>query len=166
MFDLIILATLFDGPKHGYQLKREAGFILGQDDLHNNLVYPLLKKFTSEGWVMKKAMPGARGQTKQQYAITPKGKSELIRRLNEFGELEAKSFEAFVVRTGMFELLTRVDRERIMTAREAHLHRRLAALSTVQKNMDLGIYSGEVVAFLKERIQLELSWIHRLRQLA
>jgi hypothetical protein len=47
MNDLIILATLLDGPKHGYQLKREAGFILGQGAMHNNLIYPMLRRFTA-----------------------------------------------------------------------------------------------------------------------
>ncbi len=166
MFDLIILATLFDGPKHGYQLKHEAGFILGQDDLHNNLVYPLLKKFAAQGLVIKKATPGERGQTRQQYAITARGKAMLIRRLNEFGEGEAKSFEAFIVRAGMFELLTETDRERIITAREEHLRRRSSALQTLQGKMDLGVYGSQVVTFLRERIESELGWIRRLRRLA
>jgi hypothetical protein len=50
MNDLIVLAILLDGPKHGYQLKREAGFILGQGAMHNNLIYPMLRRFTAEGW--------------------------------------------------------------------------------------------------------------------
>jgi hypothetical protein len=40
MNDLIILATLPQGPKHGYQLKRQAGFIFGDTALHNNFIYP------------------------------------------------------------------------------------------------------------------------------
>jgi DNA-binding PadR family transcriptional regulator len=166
MFDLIMLATLFEGPKHGYQIKREAGFILGEENLHNNLVYPLLKKFAAEGWVVKKAMPGERGQTRQQYAITALGKATLIRRLNEFDEIEAKSFDAFIVRVGMFELLATSDRERIMTAREEHLQRRSHALEGLQGKMDVGLYGGEVVDFLKEDIQSELGWIRRMRRLA
>ncbi len=50
----MVLGLLFDGPKHGYQLKREAGFVLGRGDMHNNLVYPLLRRFTTEGWVTKR----------------------------------------------------------------------------------------------------------------
>ena len=49
MNDLIILALLLDGPKHGYQLKREAGFLFGHGDMHNNLVYPLLRRFLTAG---------------------------------------------------------------------------------------------------------------------
>ena len=166
MFDLIILATLFDGPKHGYQLKREAGFIFGQDDLHNNLVYPLLKKFTTKGWVTKKATPGERGQTRQQYAITALGKKSLIERLSEFDEAEAQSFEAFLIRAGMFELLDRNTRIKIIAAREAYLLKRLPKLVQLQKEMNLGIYGGEVVGFLKERIQSELAWMRRLGRIA
>ena len=62
MNDLIILATLLAGPKHGYQLKREAGFIFGNAALHNNLIYPLLRRFAMEGLVTKKAVAGQRGQ--------------------------------------------------------------------------------------------------------
>ena len=100
MNDLIILATLLDGPKHGYQLKREAGFILGQGAMHNNLVYPLLRRFTAEGWVSKKTVPGERGQTRLQYAITALGRRELVARLSEFGESDASSFAGFMTRAG------------------------------------------------------------------
>ena len=48
MIDLIILASLLDGPKHGYALKKQAGMIFNHSQLHNNLVYPLLRRFTSE----------------------------------------------------------------------------------------------------------------------
>src|SRR5271170_7424107 len=105
MNDLIILGLLFDGPKHGYQLKREAGFLLGQGDMHNNLIYPMLKRFTTEGWVKKKTVPGERGQNRQQYALTAQGKRELIRWVTDYSEDEARSDRAFHTRVGMFELL-------------------------------------------------------------
>src|SRR5579863_9146290 len=117
MNDLIILATLLDGPKHGYQLKREAGFILGQGAMHNNLIYPLLRRFTAEGWVSKKTVPGERGQTRLQYAITALGRRELIRRLSEFGESDASSWPGFVTRVGMFDVLEAPARERILEQR-------------------------------------------------
>src|SRR5574337_2170086 len=104
MNDLIILALLFDGPKHGYQLKREAGFILGQGEMHNNLIYPLLRRFTTQGWVTRKAVPGERGQTRQQYALTAKGRKQLLERLAEYSGQEVLSPSAFTARVGMFEL--------------------------------------------------------------
>ena len=124
MNDLISLAILFDGPKHGYQLKREAGFILGQGAMHNNLVYPLLRRFTTEGWVSKKAVPGERGQTRLQYAISALGRRQLVTRLSEFSEADASSLRGFITRVGMFALLEGPVRARILKLRENYLQSR------------------------------------------
>ncbi|MGA8491669.1 MAG: PadR family transcriptional regulator [Terriglobales bacterium] len=164
MNDLIILATLVDGPKHGYQLKREAGFVLGQGVMHNNLVYPLLRRFTADGWVTRKSMPGERGQTRQQYAITALGRRELVARLSEFGEANASSFAGFITRVGMFELLDEPVRARILQHREGYLQHREERLTDMRQNMDLGIYGGEVVRYLIDQIESERAWIRRLHR--
>ena len=166
MNDLIILATLLEGPKHGYQLKREAGFILGQGAMHNNLVYPLLRRLTAEGWVNKKTVPGERGQTRLQYAITALGQRELVTRLSEFGESDASSLPGFITRVGMFEVLEAPVRARILKQRESYLQGREEKLNTLGQNMDLGVYGGEVVGYLVEQIRAELAWIRRLHRLA
>jgi DNA-binding PadR family transcriptional regulator len=166
MSDLIILATLLDGPKHGYQLKREAGFILGHGVMHNNLVYPLLRRFTAEGWVTKKSMPGERGQTRQQYAITALGRRELVARLSEFGEADASSFSRFITRVGMFALLEEPVRNGILQQRESYLRHREERLTAMRLNVELGIYGGEVVRYLIEQIESERVWIGRLHRLA
>jgi DNA-binding PadR family transcriptional regulator len=166
MNDLIVLATLLDGPKHGYQLKREAGFIFGQGVMHNNLIYPLLRRFTSEGWVSKKTMPGERGQTRQEYAITALGRRELVARLSEFGEADASSFPAFITRVGMFEVLEEPVRARILKQRETYLRVRGGEMIALRQGIDLGMYAGEVVRYLIEQIHSELAWIRRLHRLA
>jgi DNA-binding PadR family transcriptional regulator len=165
MNDLIILATLFDGPKHGYQLKREAGFVLGHGVMHNNLVYPLLRRFTAAGWVTKKSMPGERGQTRQQYAITALGRRELIARLSELSESDASSFSRFITRVGMFALLEEPVRARVLQQRESYLQHREERLTAMRQNLDLGIYGGEVVRYLIEQIESERAWIRRLGRL-
>jgi DNA-binding PadR family transcriptional regulator len=165
MNDLIILAMLLDGPQHGYQLKHQAGFILGQGAMHNNLIYPLLHRFASEGWVSKKSVPGERGQTRQQYAITALGRRELIKQLSEFGEADASSFQGFITRVGMFEVLERQVRTRILEQREDYLRGRKEKLTVIQQNMNLGVYGGEVVHYLVAQIQAELTWIRRLNGL-
>ena len=57
MNDLILMAALLEGPKHGWALKKLAGFLGGQNAMHNNLVYPLLKKFVAAGWVRRHSGP-------------------------------------------------------------------------------------------------------------
>ena len=165
MIDLIILASLMDGPKHGYALKKQAGVVLGDSELHNNLVYPLLRRFTSQGWVTKKSLPGERGQTRQQYALTAAGRRVLIEQLNSYGEKEARSAEEFLMRVGLFELLQPESRERILDARQQVLKRREVHFAGLQQ-LDLGVYGGEVVNFLARRVGEELVWLRRLRRMA
>jgi DNA-binding PadR family transcriptional regulator len=165
MIDLIILASLVDGPKHGYALKKQAGMVLGDSELHNNLVYPLLRRFTSQGWVTKKSVPGERGQTRQQYALTSAGRRVLLEQLNSYSEKEASSAEKFLLRVGLFELLQPQARERILEARQQVLKRREEHFARLRQ-LELGAYGGEVVNFLARRVGEELGWLRRLRRLA
>ena len=134
--------------------------------MHNNLVYPLLRRFTTEDWVTKKSMPGERGQTRQQYAITRLGRRELIARLGEFGESDASSFSHFITRVGMFVLLEEPVRNLVLQQRESYLQHREERLAAMRQNVELGIYGGEVVRYLLEQIESERAWIRRLHRLA
>jgi DNA-binding PadR family transcriptional regulator len=165
MNDLILLAMLADGPKHGYQLKQRAGFILGQGAMHNNLVYPLLRRFTTDGWVTKKPVPGERGQTRQTYALTTAGRKELISRLSSFSETDASNARAFIARVGMFALLTDETRSRILDQREAFLRGREQRLSGMSKNLELGVFGTEVVRRVTALTRSDLTWIRHLRHL-
>lgn len=166
MTDLILLAMLLEGPQHGYRLKRDAGALFGQGALHNNLVYPLLRRFTAEGWVTKQTVPGERGQKRQQYALTALGRRTLLERLSTFTEQEARSADDFRGRVGFFELVPAEARERILGLREGFLKGRDERLAALQKNMDLGVYGGEVVIFMRAQVKVELAWIGRLRRLS
>ena len=117
MTDLIVLALLLDGPRHGYRIKQDAGIILGSGELHNNLVYPLLRRFTNQKWVTKKTVPGERGQRRLQYSITTLGREVLLEQLRNFSETDAHSPEAFRARVGFFDLLGLAERETILAAR-------------------------------------------------
>ena len=166
MNDLIVLSMMLGSPKYGYQLKREAGWILGQEVLHSNVVYPMLRGFLEHGWVTKKAVPGQRGQTRQQYALTAKGRRLLFERLNTFGEDDAASSGAFRLRVGLFEWLPLETRETVLSLRESHLKKQDQKLSNLQANLKLGEFGGEVVRHMREQLDLELGWIRWLRRIA
>lgn len=165
MTDLIVLATLLSGPKHGYQLKHQAGLILGQTNLHNNLVYPLLRRFTQQGWVTRKTVPGKRGQTRHQYALTAAGRKALIAKLSEFNEAEARSLEAFLARVGLFQVLDPASRERVMDARTGHLRALADHLSGIKDTFPLDAYARESVEFLQSQTEAELAWIRHLQKI-
>src|SRR5215470_2722719 len=166
MNDLLILAMLLAGPKYGYQLKREVGWMMGQGGLHNNIVYPLLRRFLEEGWVSKKSVPGERGQTRQQYALTAEGRRCYFERIRQFSQDDASSEEAFFLRVGVLEALPAESREAILSAREAFLQRRDRRLETLQENMDLGKFGGEIVRHMRTQIQMDREWVRHLRRIA
>ena len=165
MNDLLLLALLLDGPKYGYQLKREAGWMVGQEPLHNNIVYPMLRRFLDKGWVSKKTVPGERGQTRQQYALTAEGKRSLIERLSQFSEADASVEAGFHLRVGLFAALKGDAHETILGVREQRLQRRDQVLETLQAKMELGKFGGEVVRHMRKQIEMEQQWVRHLRRM-
>ena len=166
MNDLLMLAMLLGEPKYGYRLKRETGWMMGQEDLHNNVVYPMLRRFLNEGWVTRKAVPGERGQTRQQYALTAEGRRYFFERMNAFNDADASSAEAFHLRVGIFAGLTPKSREAILSGREKYLGQRDRELEALQANMGLGKYGEEIVRHMRKQIEMEQEWIRRLRRMA
>jgi DNA-binding PadR family transcriptional regulator len=164
MNDLVVLAALLGGSQHGYALKKQVGLISGQGEMHNNLVYPLLRRFVENGWISKRTAAGQRGQTREMYALTNKGKQELLRRLGQFSEKEARSENDFRLRVGLFDLLDLEARRRILAEREQWLAARQQRLERLSDAMNLGQWGGDVVRFLREQIRAERKWISGLRR--
>jgi DNA-binding PadR family transcriptional regulator len=165
MNDLLLLSMMLAGPKYGYQLKREAALIIGQT-LHNNLVYPTLRRFLEEGWVSKKAVPGERGQTRQQYVLSAEGRRHLFECLNEFSEADASSEDAFHLRVGLFAALKPQAREMILSRRANYLQNRDHSLAALQANLELGKFGAEIVRQMRKQIEMDLEWIRHLGRIA
>ena len=162
MTDLIILSILLSGPHHGYALKKRAALVLGKRELHNNLVYPLLKRFIRQGWVKVREAEGERGQTRQVYSLTAAGRSALIERLAEFNGTQAYSEDEFQMRVAFFSLLPADARQRILDARSAVLNKQHEHLKALQAQEELAGFNAEVVAFRARQIHAELQWIRKL----
>ena len=163
MIDLLILAMLLRGPTHGYQLKREIGTLVGGTKLHNNQLYPALRRFVKHRWVTRRVAAGERGQTRHLYSLTAAGRQELRGRVSAFTEDDSVSAGGFWTRVGLFSLLSVDERNRILETRERHLRQRVAALSDVQAGPRLDRYAAETTAHVKATLQAELEWIERLR---
>jgi DNA-binding PadR family transcriptional regulator len=164
MNDLLMLANLLGGPKHGYALKKQVGLTSGQEVMHNNLVYPLLRRFVESGWVSKRRGAGERGQTREIYSLTGKGKRELLRRLSEVTSKELASENVFHLRVGLFEVLDAATRVRILAERDRWLAEREERLARLEAATDLGLWGGEVVCFRREQIRFERKWIAGLKR--
>jgi DNA-binding PadR family transcriptional regulator len=161
MNDILILASLLDAPKHGYLIKKAAGLILGQGELHNNLVYPLLHRFERRGWVGKRKSRGQRGQTRLEYYLTPRGRAQLIRRLEDYSDSEDSGAE-FYLRAGLLDILPRPARSNILSARERELEGLSRRLDRIASGLRPKGYAGEVLNFLRRKTRFELKWVRTL----
>jgi DNA-binding PadR family transcriptional regulator len=166
MNDLVLLAALLPGPQHGYALKKQVGLISGNREMHNNLVYPLLRRFVENGWVSKREAQGQRGQTRELYSLTGKGKHELLRRLAEFTEKHASSAGEFHLRVGLFPALGADIREQILAERNSWLDGRDKNLARIESGLERNSWGVEVVRFLRKQIESERTWIASLERKA
>jgi DNA-binding PadR family transcriptional regulator len=162
MNDLIILSLLLETPKHGYRLKQEAAMFAGEQQLHNNTVYPLLKRFLKSGWITQKEAGGERGQTRLLYALTLAGKQALVDKLSEFSEADAINPHAFHLRVGLFGELDRPTRERILRLRDDHLAVRLSRLRQIAQAHVIEGWPASTMNHLTKELQLERKWIAQL----
>jgi DNA-binding PadR family transcriptional regulator len=164
MNDLLVLANLLPGPQHGYALKKQVGLVTGKPEMHNNLIYPLLRKFEASGWISRRTAEGQRGQTREVYALTKKGKQELLRRLGQFTARDAGSENAFRIRVGMFGVLDAQVRRKILAEREAWLATRQQRVAHIAEAVKADRWGTEVLRFLASQIQLERKWILHLKR--
>lgn len=162
MTDLVLLTALLSGPAYGYALKRTAGLIFGSGVLHNNVVYPLLKKFVESGWVEQKIVPGDRGQQRKQYRITLAGKKYLMQQIAKFDERDAANDGAFLFRVAMFDLLPDERRREIISARKAYLSVRISELDELKKTGMPKSFAAIVLEHFQDLVRNELKWISGL----
>jgi DNA-binding PadR family transcriptional regulator len=161
-----------EGPQHGYALKKLTGFMAGHGDMHNNLVYPLLRRFVENSWVTKRTTVGERGQKRDLYTLTSKGKLALLQRLSRFTEKEASSENEFRVRVGLFSMLERQARENILAERDRWLARRqerlerLQTAMTAMTAMNADAWGHSVMRFYLSQVRAERKWIAEMARKA
>ncbi|HZT74386.1 MAG TPA: PadR family transcriptional regulator [Terriglobales bacterium] len=166
MNDRIVLALLLDGPRHGYALAPQAGLILARGPLHNNVIYPLLRRFAARGWVRARAAAGARGRTRKLYALSAAGRREVQRRLKSFTPRDAQTAGAFQLRAGLFGMLTAAERRRILAAGDQVLAGREQKLRAMLAHFRPAGFPAAVLRFRLRETTAERRFLERLARLA
>jgi DNA-binding PadR family transcriptional regulator len=164
MNDLIVLVALLPGPAHGYAIKKSWDLALEQDGLHNNVVYPLLRKFMKKRWVTQTTAAGARGGLKKLYRLTPAGRAELSRRIEEFDDKTAGREDAFLLRVALFPFLSRGACERILDLRGAFVASRITRLRMLERERVREGFAAETLHYVLQQHEAERRWIKKIRQ--
>jgi DNA-binding PadR family transcriptional regulator len=165
--EILILRRLRGGPAHGYELRKRVEQTTGVV-LHNNSLYPALKRFEEAGAVTKATEPQPGRPPRLVYTLTDVGHELLHDMLAELPADQAADPAEFTARLGQFSLLTSDERARVLAARTRAVHAELAHLETMQ---DLATTHRErwgaiVTAELIRRHQQELTWLADLSDLA
>jgi DNA-binding PadR family transcriptional regulator len=158
--DILLLAELTAGPKHGYEIKKNIQNQLGENfELNHNMLYPALRRFENMGAITKNVHKQVGKPNRNMYNITETGEEIFYEMLREFPEKIATNNPEFLVRIALFEKLDYEARKEILTIRQSVLHKQLTAIQSLDT---ISPFINEVIEFSKSRIEHELHWITSL----
>lgn len=167
--DIVILSHLRRGPVHGYELKRKVSATTAYA-LHNNTLYPALRRFEEAGAVTRTAEQRDGRPPRHVYRLTDLGRELLHDMLAELPAELAADEPEFLSRVGLFDQLTPAERRRVLRARTDALRAQAAHIRELSERTAASPnhhhWGGLVVTELAERIERELAWVARLTELA
>lgn len=166
LIDLVILASLQEGPRHGYEIKKSLENSLGRFlKLNNNLLYPALRRLEKQGALTCRVDSADKRPARRVYSITPAGEALLARLLEDVEPDGRHSAHAeFYVRVAFFHLIPPSARLRLLRARQRLL---LSLMTHLEECLEHPKdpprpYAQKLAAFSLERHQAELDWVERL----
>ncbi|MFF1678173.1 PadR family transcriptional regulator [Streptomyces sp. NPDC058256] len=159
--DILLLAELARGPRHGYELRREVDAATGHT-LSNNSLYPRLRQFVDGEAVLRSSEEQEAKPPRHVYSITDVGREVLHDMLAELPEEGADQSREFHARLVNFAWLSPEERLRVLDARDrvlAHNQARVAALASARTEQ----WSRLALDHGIERIDAERNWLAGLR---
>ena len=168
--EIVILAMLRQGPRHGYEIKKDIERALGGIvPLNNKTLYLTLKRFEDMGAVTRQVIPQEGKPNRHLYHLTERGVALLHTLLCDFPPDLAANEAEFFTRVAFFEFLDPPEREVILNKRLAYLEACLSYLQKLQHLADAedcppgtGLsmsYAQRVLAFHIRRVRDEHQWI-------
>src|SRR5947209_9750645 len=168
--EILILAMLRPGPRHGYDIKKDVERALaGTVSLNNKTLYLALKRFEEIGAVTRQVIPQEGKPNRHLYQLTERGIELLQGSLRDFPPSQAGSDAEFFTRVAFFDLLEAEERQEILNKRLVYLQGGLEYLQNLQQMTDSGEDCANIVptlsnaqrvlAFHLRRIRDEYQWI-------
>jgi len=165
--EILILRRLRSGPAHGYELRKRVEQTTGVV-LHNNSLYPALKRFTEAGAVTKTAEPQPGRPPRLVYTLTSVGEELLHDMLADLPPEQAADETEVLARIGQFSLLDPAERAAVLASRDRAVRELLAHARVMRDLADAGgeRWGALVTAELISRYERELAWLAELAVLA
>lgn len=163
--EILILRHLRARPAHGYELRKRVEETTGVL-LHNNSLYPALRRFEEAGAVTKTAQLQEGRPPKHVYELTDLGRELLHDMLAELDPEQAGDDVEFHARLGQFGLLTPQERRAVLAARERALIARIEHLHVQHDRSGSEIWAEAVTRRLIQQAEDEHAWLADLDALA
>jgi DNA-binding PadR family transcriptional regulator len=168
VLEIFALSILRTGPVHGYELKRRVQRP-SLASFSNNSLYPMLRRFESEGLVTRSTEAQAGRPARNVYAITDAGRERLRSLLFCLPPELASSEEEFLVRVSFFHEIPEANQRAIIAAREAVLSASRAQVGSLLDEMDSSPkteWRGRVMHHVLDSLDDERNWIANLAEKA
>jgi DNA-binding PadR family transcriptional regulator len=165
--DVLLLSQLAHRPSHGYELRRRVEAATGIK-LHNNSLYPALRRFGEAGAVTRTLEPQEGRPPRHVYTLTDVGRELLHDQLADLPDELAGDEAEFLARLAGFGRLTPAERRGVLDARGRVLAERRARLAglaeaTGPAGDDAGApWAALVLDEVLRRTREEQGWLERL----
>ena len=165
--EILILRRLRSGPAHGYELRKRVEETTGVV-LHNNSLYPALRRFEEAGAVTKTSEPQEGRPARLVYTLTEVGQDLLHDMLAELPAEQAAEESEFMARLGQFSLINSNERARVLASRTQAVHAQLAHYRAMRELAEASRerWGALAAAELIRRHEQELAWLAELGELA
>ena len=160
--EILILAVLMHKDRHGYDIKKVAENIFGENmTINNNTLYTCLHKFEEMDAVNSKIEHISGKPDRHVYSITEKGREILREMILDYSQDIAASDYEFFVRVAFFDIIDPDERRKILKIRRASLMDFVGRMDGIDPTgkQDNNGYNGSVVRFIKGQVKSELKWI-------
>src|SRR5579859_1787514 len=164
--DILILANLRSGPKHGYDIKKHVDRVLGGFvTLNNKMLYPALRRFEELGAVQREVERQDGKPDRHIYRITERGIEILQGRLQDFSPEIAHNEAEFFVRVAFFDRLEPEACMDILATRTHMIQQRLNHIQEMKMLSERGgprPYPEQILQLYTQQLQLELAWLQSM----
>ena len=161
--EVVVLALLQQGPRHGYRLLKEAHQLIGPEEtLDPKRLYPTMRRLEAEGRIVShpepSALPGR--PARKVYRLTAEGTRQLQALVADPGNADDR--RRFFLALALLDLVPPADRRRLLDQRLVWLDRERERLGSIAARPVRTRWSAAVLAFQTEELEHEYRWIREL----
>jgi len=166
--EIIVLSQLMDGPKYGYEIKRNVTTLLGKSvEVNNNVLYPMFKRFEKDKIVNKQVKLQEGKPNRYVYHITEVGCNHFYKLISDLPSNLSDKADEFLTRVSFFDKIDKTSIEKIINTRKKHLEARLYLYDQNIVGLMVGNYvpkAGDFAEYEKAKIEIELQMVESLRK--